>query len=77
MTTIALDESELVTILAALRLFRVAITEQSDLASQTPEQIIALGSMIGNQIMTSETGEQIATLEPAQIDDLIDRFKSV
>jgi hypothetical protein len=74
MTTIALDEIELDTILAALRLFRHAT---SDLAEPPLEQRKEMATMIAMQLTTSETGEPLALLDPAQIDDLIDRLKPV
>lgn len=77
MTTITLNSRELATVLAALRTFRNAVTGQPDLSDLTPEQVTELGAVFGTHIMTSETGEPIATLEPAEIDDLVDRLKSV
>ena len=77
MATITLDERELVTIRAALRLFRFAINSQSDYPDLTREQSIELGSAVCAQVMTSKTGDLIAALEPARIDDLIERLTPV
>ena len=71
MTTHTLDEIELDTIVAALRLFR----HVSPLAALPREQAEEMASMIGELITRSETGEPLALLDPAQIDDLIDRLK--
>ena len=79
MTTITLDDCEFETVIAALRAFRMAITAHPDALDLTREQVIAMGTMIGNDIMimTSETGEPLELLEPAEIDDLVDRLRSV
>ena len=74
MTTIALDEIDLATILAALRLFRHTI---SDLADLPLEQRKEMTTMVAMQVTRSETGDPLALLEPAEIDDLIDRLGSV
>jgi len=79
MTTITLDDREFETVLVALRTFRMAMTGHRDALDLTREQVISMGRMIGNDIMvlTSETGEPLALLEPAEIDDLVDRLRSV
>ena len=73
MSTILLGKTELDTILAALRLFR----STTDIEDLPREQGIELATMIAMQITTSETGEPLMLLAPTQIDDLIDRLKSV
>lgn len=77
MTTIALNEIELATIRVALRIFRFVKTEASDLSDLTREQAFDLASTMSAQAMTSENGDLIEVLEPAPIDDLIERLKSV
>lgn len=64
MTTIALDEIERETIIAALRLLR----HTSVLVDLPPELVKEMAPIIAETIRTS--------LNPAQIDDLIDRLKS-
>ena len=71
MPTITLDEIEITTILAALRLFRLATSIPAD----TPrEQAIEILTVTAMQLTTSETGEPLVLLDPAQIDDLLDRL---
>ena len=65
MTTFTVGESELETIIAALRLLR----HTSVLSDLTPELSKAITPMVVGDIMTS--------LKPAQIDDLIERLKPV
>jgi hypothetical protein len=77
MTTITLDEIELATIRAALRIFRFVTIEASDLSDLAREQAFDLASTMSAQAMTSENGDLIEVLEPAQIDDLIERLKPV
>jgi hypothetical protein len=79
MTTITLDDCEFETVIAALRLVRIAIIGHPDASDLTREQVIPMGRMIGNDIMvlTSETGEPLELLEPVEIDDLVDRLRSV
>lgn len=74
MTTIPLGEVELATIVAALRLFRFTT---SDLAELPREQSKEMASMVCEQVTTSETGEPLMLLAPAQIDALIDRLTPV
>jgi hypothetical protein len=74
MTTIVLGKTELDTILAALRLFRHAT---SDLVDPPLEQRKEMATMIAMQLTRTETGEPLMLLAPAQVDDLIDRLKSV
>ncbi|MGH9604286.1 MAG: hypothetical protein ACRD3N_01180 [Terracidiphilus sp.] len=74
MTTIPLGETELATIVAALRLFRHVT---SDLADMPKEQGKEMTLMVARQVTRSETGEPLMLLGPAQIDDLIDRLKPV
>ncbi|MGA2251946.1 hypothetical protein [Terracidiphilus sp.] len=73
MNIIEFHKVELDTILAALRLFR----STTDIENLPREQGKELATMIAMQITTSETGEPLMLLKPAQIDDLIDRLKSV
>lgn len=79
MTTITLDDRESETVIYVLRLVRGAITGQLDALDLTREQATRYGRMIGNDIMelTSETGEPLMLLEPAEIDDLVDRLRSM
>jgi hypothetical protein len=74
MPTITLDDCELTTVIAALRLFRITT---SDLANLPREQGKEMASIYCPQITTSETGEPLMLLAPAEVDDLIDRLKSV
>ena len=73
MNIIEFHKVELDTILAALRLFR----STTDIENLPREQGKELATMIAMQITTSETGEPLMLLKPAQIDDLLDRLKSV
>jgi hypothetical protein len=76
MTTFTLDDRELTTVLTALRAFRIALTGNPDALDLTREQAKDMGTMIAD-LMTSETGEPLMLLAPAQIDDLVDRLRSV
>lgn len=78
MPTITLTDHEFETVIAVLRLVRGAITGHLDSLNLTKGQGPSYGRMIGNDIMelTTETGEPLALLEPAEIDGLVDRLKS-
>jgi hypothetical protein len=72
MSTHTLDDLELTTVIAALRLFR----SLSDLTDLPPEQRKERALIICAQIETSETGEPLITLKPEWIDDLVERLRS-
>ncbi len=59
---------------ASLRLLR-AISSENDLADLNSEEIVALGSMNAGEIFNDESGDAIALLDSAEIDDLCNRLK--
>ncbi len=73
-TSIKLNGLELAMVRASLRLLR-AISSENDLADLNSEEIVALGSMNAGEIFNDESGDAIALLDSAEIDDLCNRLK--
>jgi hypothetical protein len=75
MPQIDVSPQELRSILAALRLLRVAQTKP-DLKNLSNEQVIQLGTVVGYGVMTGANGNLIDALTPSAVDALIERIDS-
>jgi hypothetical protein len=75
MPQIDVSPQELRSILAALRLLRVAQTKP-DLKNLSNEQVIQLGTVVGYGVMTGANSNLIDALTPSAVDALIERIDS-